>query len=85
MPAEDVFPLGGSNVQLNGAVPCISENRGDRGQLWAGCRAIASLITISDCVAQYFNTGHNSEEGEEWSLTRRSTQRFSWLKEHISH
>ena len=63
----------------------VSENRGDRGQLWAGCRAIASLITISDCVAQYFNTGHNSEEGEEWSLTLRPTQRFSWLKEHISH
>ena len=51
----------------------VSENRGDRGQLWAGCRAIASLITISDCVAQYFNTGHNSEEGEEWSLTLRSS------------
>ena len=69
----------------------VSENRGDRGQLWPGCRAIASLITISDCVAQYFNTAHNSEEGEEWSLKRRSTQRFvitekaptrafSWLK-----
>ena len=69
----------------------VSENRGDRGQLWPGCRAIASLITISDCVAQYFNTAHNSEEGEEWRLKRRSTQRFvitekaptrafSWLK-----